>query len=297
MKTAEAAKGRWREILPALGVPLAFLNGKHQACPRCGGKDRARFVDWQGTGSFWCNSCDNKGGSGFDLLQATHGWTFAHAAREVEAYLGVTPDFTPKPPNEARIRALEIWRASKECAFDPVRDYLNWRGIELGGLYSLRFCTLSHKTTARQRHPVMLAHFCTHDGVFGTLHRTYLADVTPKKMFWPGGVPAGGAVRLMKPAEEMGIAEGIETALSASVIFKIPVWAATNDALLARWIPPKVVQRVWIFGDNDENGAGQAAAYSLLTRVHALGLGHLDRLQIPPKVGTDWNDVLRERSA
>jgi putative DNA primase/helicase len=52
MKTIDAARGRWREILPPLGIPLKFLNGKHQPCPACGGRDRARFDDRRGAKGF-----------------------------------------------------------------------------------------------------------------------------------------------------------------------------------------------------------------------------------------------------
>ena len=298
MSAATAANGKWREILPALGVPLKFLNGQHQPCPHCGGTDRARFVDFNGTGNFLCNSCNpNASGGGFELLKIMHGWDFAQAARAVEEFLGVKPDGegTPKSPDRHRIRALEIWKASRAYAFDPVQDYLASRGIEGERPYSLRYFPLTHKSTPRRvQHPTMIAYFCAPNGAFGTLHRTYLADVTPRKMFWPGDVPAGGAIRLAPSAEEMGIAEGIETALSASALFNMPVWAATNDRMLAKWQAPAIAKRIWIFGDHDANGAGQAAAFTLLMRLTRSNISA--RVEIPGvsfdalKCGTDWND-------
>ena len=45
------AEGRWRAILPRVGIPPGFLSGKHQPCPMCGGKDRARFDDKGGRGT------------------------------------------------------------------------------------------------------------------------------------------------------------------------------------------------------------------------------------------------------
>jgi len=47
-----AAQGRWPEILAALaGLSDAELSDRHQPCPRCGGTDRYRFDDKDGSGS------------------------------------------------------------------------------------------------------------------------------------------------------------------------------------------------------------------------------------------------------
>ena len=55
----DAARGRWPEILSALaGVPRDSLDGKHHACPWCGGEDRFRaFNDFEETGGVICNQC------------------------------------------------------------------------------------------------------------------------------------------------------------------------------------------------------------------------------------------------
>jgi putative DNA primase/helicase len=56
------------------------------------------------------------------------------------------------------------------------------------------------------------------DGKPATIHETYLTDtgtnapVEPVRMFCPGSVPPGSAVRLAAPSPTLGIAEGIETA-------------------------------------------------------------------------------------
>jgi hypothetical protein len=57
MGTVERATGRWREILPQLGVDPWFLVNKQGPCPVCGGKDRFRWDDRDGTGSYFCNQC------------------------------------------------------------------------------------------------------------------------------------------------------------------------------------------------------------------------------------------------
>ena len=42
------------------------------------------------------------------------------------------------------------------------------------------------------------------------------------------------------------IAEGIETALVPSIRFEVPVWAALNAGLVAKWQPPGSVRTVVI---------------------------------------------------
>lgn len=50
--TVERARGRWREILPQLGIDTSYLRTRHGPCPLCGGKDRFRWDDNHPTCSF-----------------------------------------------------------------------------------------------------------------------------------------------------------------------------------------------------------------------------------------------------
>ena len=107
-------------------------------------------------------------------------------------------------------------------------------------------------------------------------------------MLMPGPVPKGGAIRLGKVEECMGVAEGIETAFSASKLFGLPVWSLINTSLLARWRPPAGVKKVMIFGDADPKLGGHAAAYRL---GHRLACAKFEVSMEIPKAG-DWNDNL-----
>jgi putative DNA primase/helicase len=100
------AQGRWRGILPAVGVPPEFLNGKHQPCPMCGGKDRARFDDKQGRGTWICTRCG--AGDGFSLVMALNGWDFQRAAERIEALIPSAECVEVRPvlPDERRRELL-----------------------------------------------------------------------------------------------------------------------------------------------------------------------------------------------
>ena len=92
-----AALGRWSDLLTALGgLEPAQLNGRHQPCPLCGGRDRYRFDDRQGSGSWFCNQCGGKdqlggGGTGIDLLMRLRHWSYRQAFEAVERYLELAP--------------------------------------------------------------------------------------------------------------------------------------------------------------------------------------------------------------
>ena len=92
-----AALGRWSDLLAALGgLEPAQLNGRHQPCPLCGGRDRYRFDDLQGSGSWFCNQCGGKdqlggGGTGIDLLMRLRRWSYRQACEAVERYMELAP--------------------------------------------------------------------------------------------------------------------------------------------------------------------------------------------------------------
>jgi putative DNA primase/helicase len=309
--TMDRARGRWREILPALGIPKDALNGKHQACPACGGTDRFRFTDFQGDGGYCCNGCGN--GSGINLLMAYQGWSFSEAAREIDKIIGREPekDRIVDPKIEERRRELQrVWSSGRPVtAFDPAGRYLNWRlrkELELpqeSFPKALRFVTsLPHFDPPYASFPAMVARFVDRDGRPVTLQRYYLTRNGQKA---PGvefrgmmpyaleSLPAGSCVPLGEVTDTMGIAEGVETALSASLKFGIPVWAALNAGLLKQWRPPRALtlRRVVVFGDNDKTRTGQSAAEECARRLIVVEKIPDVDVKVFPKVGGDWNDA------
>ncbi len=306
----DQAKGRWRSVLLALGIPEPCLTGKKGPCPVCGGKDRFRFDDKGGSGSFFCNQCGP--GYGIHLLQKTMGVEYAAACRMIEGVIGVaaTSDGPAAPAKSERdrvsatLRAKEVWEgAAHLAAGSRVADYLRSRGLSpvIGGpLKSIRsvdrLLYLDEQGEFRGRLPAMVALIHDADRRPTGIHRTFLtADGSgkapvpvPRKIL--GSLPAGSAVRLGDPSGALGIAEGVETALAAALLFKVPVWAALTAGNLETWTPPDGVTEIHVFGDSDKNFTGQRAAYALANR---LALQRFTvTVQLPQPLGDDWNDVV-----
>lgn len=102
-----------------------------------------------------------------------------------------------------------------------------------------------------------------------------------------GHMPAGAAVRLSQADDEMLVAEGVTTTLSAMARFQLPGWALMSANNLAVWTPPPGVRRVLIAGDRGV--VGQAAALRLRSRLEAAGLSARATWPGPPF--GDWNEA------
>jgi putative DNA primase/helicase len=299
----DRAIGRWRTLLPALGIHERFLSSKHGPCPICGGTDRFRWDDKAGSGSFYCNQCGP--GSGVDLVMKVHGVPFIDAKRMIEEHLPSAQIEIPKAKRDTSLETLAaIWsRAQKLTGDDPASWYLARRGL-LHDSPSLRWLpkfTYVHDDKSKTEHPAMLAMFVGPDRSAHTIQYTYLdgsgrkADVPKPRKLAPAKIPAGGAVRLAASAETMGIAEGVETALAAAKLFDIPVWSALSAGGLIKWQPPQTARHIIVFGDNDRSATGQAAAWSLAHRL--ITEKFTAEVRIPDTPETDWNDVLTSEAA
>jgi putative DNA primase/helicase len=295
------SQGRWFGILRSVGVQEKFLSKKNGPCPFCGGRDRFRFTDHNGDGVFICNQCGP--GNGVDFVVRWLRVDWPEALKEIAKHIGEAKFVMPSAQNAgdvASARMAWMWSIAAQAltGLDLVSRYLRTRGIE--GLLPRNVKYLPpriSKTSGLEDLPgAMVARFVAPDASRAVLHTTFLAepgrkaDLLKVKRYVLGAkVPQGGAVRLMPAGEVLGIAEGIETALSASVLAGLPVWAALDANNLMHWRPPLTVKRIIIFADNDANNVGQQAAEVLRSRLCKT----LDVEIRLPKAGKDFNDELR----
>jgi hypothetical protein len=194
-----------------------------------------------------------------------------------------------------RSRAADLWDEARRIADTPVERYLLNRAI---GHYSpaLRF----HPRTplGPRRHivfrPAMLAAVQEGTRVIA-VQRTFLDTVlarraqdlrNPRRML---GRPSRGAVMLADATNVLGLAEGVETALSAMILLGIPVWAALGNERLGRVAVPPHVDRLILLPDNDRPGR---RAEVIAREAHTMPGRTIETIW--PWYGlNDWNDVLR----
>ncbi|WP_315729128.1 toprim domain-containing protein [Bradyrhizobium sp. SZCCHNS2015] len=300
MPLQERARGRWTSILPALGIGREYLTGKNGPCPLCpGGRDRWRFDNKAGSGSWICTHCG--AGQGVKLAMQFTGMPFDELARKIDRIISsapIEPARRERSDAERRDALNRLWcSGSPVRADDPVDRWLTARGLAMRSPPRSIRCAMRarHSGPPVSWHPAMVAMVSDADGKPATIHKTYIttngakAAVDQVRMFCPGPRPVGGAVRLAPVDDVLGVAEGIETALAAAKLFGIPTWAALDASGVEKFVPPANLKRLVIFGDHDAHGAGQRAAYALAARL----AGRLEiEVRIPDEAGADWNDIL-----
>jgi putative DNA primase/helicase len=319
----------WQSILLRMGADPKWLRNLHQPCPFCGGKDRYRFDDKDGRGTYFCSHCG--AGDGISFIMNWKSCNFVEAVKLIEAVIGGSPlDVrrrsdpitgevqAPIAPDITEIanRTRTMWTRAKELdGTDVASRYLKMRAIVLKVWPSnaLRWAQSIQYWIDGEMigyFPAMIARFVAPDESAQVLQRTYLeepgrkARVDECRKLTPGPIPIGGAVRLGEAAEVMGVAEGVETALAASLLNRgMPVWATLTTINMMKFEPPPICKKLIIFGDRDPKAAGEAAAFALAHRLEMRknsveterrvpGSGAGDHPWLRSK--RDWADVLWE---
>ena len=193
-----------------------------------------------------------------------------------------------------------IWNASQEAENTPVQTYLASRCINILSP-TIRFHTALKHTNTGQYFEAMVASV-THWPFSKTtgIHRTFLSPSgdgkarvpSPKKM---AGNCGGGAVRLATASKTLAITEGIETGLSVQQATGYPTWAALSaGGMKALKVPPSdLTNRIIICADNDAVGI-EAANYAA---DNWNDQGYSVVVAVPPELGTDFNDMMKEFAA
>lgn len=204
----------------------------------------------------------------------------------------------------------------KETGFALAKQYLMNRGIDPSFLpqnvaVDLRFNPSVYFNETKDGgkkgySPALLAMVRDKDWKKATIHRTYLSEegckntkmLDPKKIMSKQRNYTGGGIWLGRPAPHLVLGEGIESTLSGLIgtADKTSISGVSTicNTLMAAFDPSSYADRIetaTIFADNDENGSGQEAAFTLAERLLKLDI-QVD-VKIPPNAGQDWNDCLQ----
>lgn len=182
--------------------------------------------------------------------------------------------------------ASEIWNASLPPLGTPVETYLRNRGITLRIPPVLRFSRTKYSGI---EYPAMVAALMDEKRQIIAVQQTLLtwdgrkADVAQPRQ--NTGRQFNCAVQLdtlPKGSPAIGLAEGIESALSAMQIHHMTVWAALGAARLPNVAFPPSVRELVVYGDND--GTGKRAANKTTDSHFDIRVTH-----VFPPAHKDWN--------
>jgi phage/plasmid primase-like uncharacterized protein len=202
------------------------------------------------------------------------------------------PSVAAQPAVEDRVvRAARLWAESRPIAGSTAASYLRGRALSMrdGDGDGLRFHPRMTSLDDRKRRPALIAAVRSAFGALQGVQVTLLSShgaakaavATPRRVI---GKLIGGAVRLSEPGAALIVAEGVETALSASRALRAPTWAALSAGNLARFTPPACVRRLIVAADADK--AGLMAAAALKARLSPFLAVEI----VPPPDGRDdWN--------
>lgn len=293
------------------------------------------FTVVPGRGFYKCFGCGAKG-SAIDWIMHRDGRSFREAvdfllagaafdAEHCRTLAGASAHRNAAAINQAsrRLRAAQrLWAEARPVTpGDPVWRYLEGRLCLVFPIPPvLRFHpALSHPefidaTTGRplRTWPGLVARVDSPDGIFAGVHRIYLAvygsgvsqdaDLKAQKLAKLSlGPLAGGAIRLISAMSAIGLAEGIEDALSAHILTGCPAWSCVDSGKLMRVELPSRIRDVTIFADRDPpqvaagkvyapQGIGMRAARHLKARLRSEG--RYVRIFLPEAGQHDFNDEL-----
>lgn len=186
----------------------------------------------------------------------------------------------------------DVWRAATPATDTLVERYLRARKIPTPTPTVIRFhpaAPLDYQ--GNHLAPAMVAVVQDKSGEPCGLHVTALAPdgsdkagPNARRMFGP---VKGGAIRLGPAADQLSVAEGIETALSFAVLTGKPTWSCLSTAGLEAFEIPPGVEDLTIAADGDEPGMKSARALAVRAQRQC------NVILAPAPDGQDWNDVLK----
>jgi hypothetical protein len=257
------------------------------SCPACGYSNSFAVCDGTDRPLVFCYACQDTDAV---ILAIRRRGLWRHGADTDQSKPALTQ---PGELSRAGVRARELWIQAASATGTLVEIYLRSRGIVMPVPSTLRFLPLTKHSPSGQLLPAMIAAVTIWpERRPCAVHRTFLdADGSGKATVDTPRMTLGpcrrGAVRLAEATQQLMVAEGIETALSAMQATGRPAWAALSTGGMRVLDLPHHVKDVIILADPDPPGE-EAAQFAAARWVRE---GRRVRIARPPK-GQDFNDLL-----
>lgn len=280
--------GAWRSTLE--GYSCQLPSGRHHGpCPVCGGKDRFRFDDKDGRGTWFCSQCDPQSGGGLLLLSRYLGKPTIEVAREL---LGQDMPRTVAPvrkhsATDDQLREENRFRAAKgavllmEQSIMASHPYMEAKG--LAGEWSVNGQIMMAADNERIEPGELLLVPVYKNGELVNVQKI---KVNKEKRPIYGGDMARVCHVIEGKPKLIAVVEGFATGVTVSRMTGATVYVAFNTGNLspiakqARDEHPDAT--LIMFCDNDKHGAGLKCAEEAAIPANA-------KIALPPEVG-DWDD-------
>lgn len=284
-ETISASRHRWEEILLQLGIDLPGLN-KHGPCPCCGGKDRFRFDDKDGRGTWFCNQCGN--GDGLDLIAKVKKCNPLQATKlisELSLPCQTAPAREKVSKPCASIEAMRLLNSSR-LASSP---YLKNKGLSA----SVQMLSIQKALTIGGASFDNDSIVLPIQDIDGMLISAQLINAAGEKRYLPGTRQNGGFIKVGDSSNTANIiiTEGYATALTVNLATGHLALAAMsannllNIAVTARHKYPN--SSIIIAAENDSieaNNVGLVQAEKAAVTVNGW-------ISLPPDENvSDWDD-------
>lgn len=218
-----------------------------------------------------------------------------HNIRSCELFDGSGAIVSPREAAmEPDANGLRLWREARPLGGTLADIYLSGRQIALRSP-ALRFhprTPLGKRSNVRFL-PALIAAVATDAGIIA-VQRTFLDGRTGQKAGFPKpkralGSLGSGSVRLSEPRNgKLGLAEGIESALSAEMLTGVPCWATLGNERFGLVAVPDSLRELHLFVDADKGGElARERGFNAYSRTGRAIIAHR-----PPTQGNDWNDEL-----
>jgi hypothetical protein len=201
------------------------------------------------------------------LVHSHAGDDWRECKRHVESLLGETSrrrEVLPQPSGDGdrSERARSLWAEARNPRGTAAERYLKSRSIPLTNTSALRF---HHRCPwpGGERHPCLLAVF--RDLVTDELVAVHRIRVD-RPDFWPKteramlGPVKGAAVKLVPITDTLAVAEGVETALAASLLGHGPAWALGSAGAVERLPVLPGIERLILLAENNEASVSATTA-------------------------------------